>query len=66
MPRKKKSPRPVKIGALRESLGLTQDEFYAPLGVSQSAGSRYENGTRPVPKTVRILVTYVYRGHAVA
>lgn len=66
MPRKKKSPRPVKIGALRESLGLTQEEFYAPLGVSQSAGSRYENGTRPVPQTIRILVTYVYKGYAVA
>lgn len=65
MPRKKKSPRPVKIGALRESLGLTQEEFYAPLGVSQSAGSRYENGTRPVPQTIRILVTYVYKGRAV-
>jgi DNA-binding transcriptional regulator YiaG len=65
MPRKKKSPRPVKIRALRESLGLTQDEFYPRLGVSQSAGSRYENGTRPVPQTVRLLVTYVYKGHAV-
>ncbi len=64
--KKKPKPRTMKIQVLRESLGLTQDEFYEPLGVSQSAGSRYEQGQRPIPKTVRILITYVYKGFAVA
>ena len=45
--------------AMREKTGLTQTQFWAPLGVTQSAGSRYETG-RSVPKAVATLVTLAY------
>jgi transcriptional regulator with XRE-family HTH domain len=44
---------------LRQQLGLTQTEFWRPLGVTQSAGSRYENG-RAVPRPVHELVRVRY------
>jgi hypothetical protein len=40
---------------LRQSLGITQFNFWNSIGVTQSGGSRYENG-RPMPKPVAILV----------
>jgi DNA-binding XRE family transcriptional regulator len=40
---------------LRKELGLTQKAFWEPLGITQSAGCRYEAG-QPVPKPIRILV----------
>jgi hypothetical protein len=47
---------PVK---LRKSLGLNQAEFWGRIEVTQSGGSRYENG-RPMPPPVRKLLGIVY------
>lgn len=41
--------------ALRVDAGMNQQEFWAVFGVTQSGGSRYENG-RAIPKPVRMLV----------
>lgn len=38
---------------------LTQTEFWGRIGVTQSAGSRFENG-RPVPKPVKALMRLAY------
>lgn len=38
---------------LREQANLTQREFWGAAGVSQSAGSQYEGGVRPIPASVR-------------
>lgn len=43
----------------RRSLDLTQFEFWSRLGVTQSVGSRYENG-RAVPQAVGVLVYLGY------
>jgi transcriptional regulator with XRE-family HTH domain len=45
--------------ALRNSLGLNQSEFWGRIGVTQSGGSRYENGRR-LPPPVRKLLGIVY------
>ena len=44
---------------VRVKLRLNQTEFWARIGVTQSAGSRYEKG-RPVPKQAAILAHKVY------
>jgi DNA-binding transcriptional regulator YiaG len=44
---------------LRHSLGLNQADFWARIEVTQSGGSRYENG-RPMPGPVRKLLGIVY------
>jgi len=44
---------------LRTSLGLNQSAFWGRLGVTQSGGSRYENGRR-MPPPVRKLLGIVY------
>ena len=44
---------------LRTSLGLNQTEFWSRIEVTQSGGSRYENG-RPMPGPVRKLLGIVY------
>lgn len=44
---------------IRLKSGLNQHAFWTPLGVTQSGGSRYENG-RNVPKPVRHLLNLVY------
>ena len=54
--RKTKSVDPFK---LRKRLGLNQSEFWGRLEVTQSGGSRYENG-RPMPPPVRKLLGIVY------
>lgn len=46
---------------LRKSLKLSQAEFWANLGVTQSGGSRYESG-RTMPKPTRMLFDLVYLG----
>lgn len=48
------SPREV-----RQQIGMNQTEFWARVGVTQSGGSRYENGF-PMPKAVRELVRVVH------
>lgn len=47
---------------LREELGLSQREFWVPLGVLQSVGCRYETADIPVPASVRILLVTRYCG----
>ena len=44
---------------LRSKLGLTQGEFWAPVGVSQSGGSRYETG-RKLPASISTLLHLVH------
>ena len=43
------------ITALRKKSGLSQADFWSPLGITQSGGSRYESG-RKIPKPVMALV----------
>ncbi len=40
-------------------MGRNQLEFWGPIGVTQSGGSRYESG-RDMPKSVRILLHLAY------
>lgn len=52
----KRNPSPLSdLVAYRESRGETQTEFWSRFGVTQSGGSRYENG-RPLPRPVALLV----------
>lgn len=44
---------------LREKLNVNQTKFWNRIGVTQSGGSRYENG-RNMPPPVRILLGVVY------
>jgi len=44
---------------LREESGLTQRDFWEPLGVKQSVGCRYESDI-PIPQAVRILLVAHY------
>lgn len=44
---------------LREFSGLNGTEFWERVGVTQSGGSRYENGRR-LPKPVQSLLRLVY------
>lgn len=43
------------VQGLRKSSGLSQTAFWTRYGVTQSGGSRYENG-RNLPKPVRMLL----------
>lgn len=49
---------PVQI---RKRLGLSQTEFWGRVGISQTAGSRYEGG-RNVPEPVAKLISLAYDG----
>ncbi len=44
---------------IRKAKGMNQAKFWAPLGVTQSGGSRYEAG-RNMPKPVRLLLAIAY------
>lgn len=44
---------------IRRDLGMNQQQFWSPLGVTQSGGSRYESG-RNIPKTVLELLRLLY------
>jgi len=44
---------------MRKKRGMNQSNFWAPLGVTQSGGSRYESD-RNLPKPVESLVTIAY------
>lgn len=60
LPPKTKYPKtPEQLLALRRSLNLGQSAFWLRLGVTQSGGSRYENG-RPLPVAVGMLLDTVY------
>jgi len=43
----------------RKQLGLTQAQFWNRIQVTQSGGSRYENG-RPIPGPVKSLLALAY------
>lgn len=47
------------VRELRKKLGLNQSDFWKPLGVTQSGGSRYESG-RAIPKPIQLLLEVVY------
>lgn len=44
------------VKALRAKLGLTQDEFWRALGITQSGGCRYERGDRAIPRYIQVLL----------
>jgi hypothetical protein len=44
---------------LRRKLGMNQQQFWSPLGVMQSGGSRYETG-RNMPRPVQHLLRLVH------
>ena len=44
---------------IRQRLGLNQHEFWTPIGVTQSGGSRYESG-RNMPRPVQHLLRLVH------
>lgn len=44
---------------LRQGRSMNQAQFWGPLGVTQSGGSRYETG-RKLPRTVELLVRMTY------
>jgi transcriptional regulator with XRE-family HTH domain len=45
---------------LRKALGLSQAQFWKPLGVQQSVASRYEGNFSELPQSVRILIVANY------
>lgn len=51
---------PGKITQLRKALNLNQAHFWVPLGVTQSAGSRYEQESRMLPQPVATLIELMY------
>lgn len=55
----KKAKKPVDYRELRAKMGLNQSAFWGGVGVTQSAGSRYESG-RAVPKPTRALIHIVH------
>lgn len=54
-----KNTKDFDVRELRHKKGLTQSEFWSPLGVTQSGGSRYESG-RSIPAPVRKLLVIAY------
>lgn len=57
-----KVPNVINCSELRQRLGLTQSEFWCALGVTQSSGSRYENG-RVIPRPLHELMRIRYVEH---
>lgn len=51
---------PGEITRFRKALNLSQARFWVPLGVTQSAGSRYEQESRMIPQPVATLIELVY------
>ena len=47
------------LRALRQKKKMNQSDFWARIGISQSCGSRYENG-RTVPLTVAMTIELAY------
>ena len=46
---------------IRSKLGASQTEFWGPIGVTQSGGSRYESG-RNIPRPTQLVLAARY-GH---
>lgn len=49
----------MNLKRLRQKAGMNQTEFWNRVGVTQSAGSRYESG-RAIPKPVQMLIAIAY------
>jgi transcriptional regulator with XRE-family HTH domain len=45
---------------LRQRLGFKQRDFWSRVGVTQSAGSRYETGGLPLPPPIQMLIELAY------
>jgi transcriptional regulator with XRE-family HTH domain len=58
---KKQPKQRLSIIDVRTKLGLNQSEFWRRIGVTQSGGSRYENG-RTMPTPTAILFELVFMG----
>ena len=56
---KKLTISPKNVCEIRKKLNLNQSQFWAPLGVTQSGGSRYESG-RNISKPVQTLIRLAY------
>ena len=61
MTRKSKGPDLKKVAETRKKSGLNQSEYWSRFGVTQSGGSRYENG-RAIPKSVAALIWLLETG----
>ncbi len=51
--------RASRVKEIRKKLMMNQQNFWSEVGVTQSGGSRYENG-RVMPKPVRAMVRILY------
>ena len=51
----KLKPLPKDLAEFRKKMGLNQGDFWAPYGVKQSGGSRYETG-RSIPAPLKLLL----------
>ena len=49
----------IQLSGIRTAFKLTQKDFWEAVHITQSAGSRYENG-RPIPKQTEILIRIVF------
>jgi hypothetical protein len=52
----------AKARELRIERGMTQTEFWVPVGVQQSVGARYEKSSMKIPQPTRILIESTYMG----
>ena len=59
MSAKQKAYTGEEVLAMRKKANLNQSEFWSPIGVTQSGGSRYESG-RNIPKPVQRLLAIAY------
>ena len=59
MSAKQKTYTGEEVLAMRKKANLNQSEFWSPIGVTQSGGSRYESG-RHIPKPVQRLLAIAY------
>jgi DNA-binding transcriptional regulator YiaG len=62
---KKLTITPENVRDIRKKLYLNQSQFWSPISVTQSVGSRYESG-RNIPKTVQTLIRLAYGSEAEA
>lgn len=56
----------MNVVKVRDSLKLTQQQFWTRIGITQSGGSRYEKGDRAIPQPITTLLTLAYGRHGEA